>query len=140
MNNERNQSVKAMKRGFTLIEMLVVIAIIGMLATLTLKNVMGSLRESQLTTAAAQCQSLEEACVTYQMKHKKFPQNLDQLCEGSRDERILKNKQAIYDPWDNKFEMKKEGKSIIIRSAGPDGSFDTDDDITSDDDKKSKND
>lgn len=138
MNTKENSVVGSMRRGFTLVEMLVVIAIIGMLATVAVKNVMEGLETSRLTTAEAGCQSLKEACVTYSLKHKKYPSSLEQLTEG--DEPILESDKPLYDPWDNKYELELKGKNrLIIKSAGPDGSMGTDDDIRTDSKKKKDN-
>jgi len=135
MKKEQNVAVESMKRGFTLMEMLVVIAIIGMLATFVTKNVMGGLDEARLTAAEAGCQSVKEACVTYQLKHKKYPSSLEQLLEG--DNPILESDKTLYDPWDNKYEMELKGKNrLVIKSAGPDGQMGTDDDIRTDSKKK----
>ena len=132
---KENKVFKSTRRGFTLVEMLVVIAIIGMLATLAVKNIVPALEGSRITTAEAGCATLKEACVTYQMKHKKFPSSLDQLTEG--DDPILDNDKALYDPWDNKYEMEMKGKNrIIIKCAGPDGEMGTEDDIRTDSKKK----
>ena len=132
---KENKVFKSARRGFTLVEMLVVIAIIGMLATLAVKNIVPALESSRVTTAEAGCSTLKEACVTYQMKHKKFPSSLEQLTEG--DDPILDNDKALYDPWDNKYEMEMKGKTrIIIKCAGPDGEMGTDDDIRTDSKKK----
>ena len=135
MNKKENTVVESMKCGFTLVEMLVVIAIIGMLATLAVKNLMPSMQTASITTAEAGARSLYGDCVTYQMKHKKYPTSLDQLCEG--DDPILESDKPLYDPWDNKFELEIKGKNrLIIKSAGPDGEFGTEDDIRTDSKKK----
>lgn len=135
MNKQESSVVRAAKRGFTLVEMLVVIAIIGMLATLAVKNIVPALESSRLTTAEAGCQSLSEACATYHMKHKKFPTSLDQLTEG--DDPILDSDKPLYDPWDNKYEMELKGKNrLVIKSAGPDGEMGTEDDVRTDAKKK----
>ena len=135
MKREENVVVASMKRGFTLVEMLVVIAIIGMLATIAVKNVMSSLDSSRITTAEAGVQSVRDLCMTYNMKHKKMPTSLDQLLEA--DDPILDSDKPLYDPWDNKYEMEMKGKNrIIIKSAGPDGEMGTDDDIRTDSKKK----
>ena len=135
MNKSENTVVESMKRGFTLVEMLVVIAIIGMLATLAVKNLMPSMQTASITTAEAGARSLYGDCVTYQMKHKKYPTSLDQLCEG--DDPILESDKPLYDPWDNKYELEMKGKNrLIIKSAGPDGEFGTEDDIRTDSKKK----
>ena len=135
MNKKETPVVESMKRGFTLVEMLVVIAIIGMLATLAVKNLMPSMQTASITTAEAGARSLYGDCVTYQMKHKKYPTSLDQLCEG--DDPILESDKPLYDPWDNKYELEMKGKNrLIIKSAGPDGEFGTEDDIRTDSKKK----
>lgn len=134
MKQEQDTVAASMKRGFTLVEMLVVIAIIGMLATIVTKNVMGGLETSRLTAAEAGCQSLKEACVTYSLKHKKYPSSFDQLLEG--DDPILESDKTLYDPWDNKYEMEMKGKRLIVKSAGPDGQMGTEDDIRTDSKKK----
>ena len=130
MKQEQDTVAASMKRGFTLVEMLVVIAIIGMLATIVTKNVMGGLETSRLTAAEAGCQSLKEACVTYSLKHKKYPSSFDQLLEG--DDPILESDKTVYDPWDNKYEMETKGKKVVIKSAGEDGVKGTADDLRHD--------
>ena len=135
MNKKENTVVESMKCGFTLVEMLVVIAIIGMLATLAVKNLMPSMQTASITTAEAGARSLYGDCVTYQMKHKKYPTSLDQLCEG--DDPILESDKPLYDPWDNKFELEIKGKNrLIIKSAGPNGVMGDEDDIRTDSKKK----
>ena len=135
MKKEENAVVGSMKRGFTLVEMLVVIALIGMLATLVVKNVVPALQGSSETIAEAGCGVIKDAVASYQLKHKKLPTSLDQLCEG--DDPIFDNDKPLYDPWDNKYEMEIKNKTrVIIKSAGPDGQMGTDDDIRTDSKKK----
>ena len=135
MGSKNNPAVESMKRGFTLVEMLVVIALIGMLATLVVKNVVPALQGSSETIAEAGCGVLKDAVASYQLKHKKLPSSLDQLCEG--DDPIFDNDKPLYDPWDNKYEMEVKNKTrVIIKSAGPDGQMGTDDDLRTDSKKK----
>ena len=135
MEIKNNTAVESVRRGFTLVEMLVVIALIGMLATLAMKSLVPAFQGSSVTVAEAGCHSLVESCQMYQMKHKKLPSNLDQLTEG--DDPVLDSDKPLYDPWDNKYEMEIKNKvRVIIKSAGPDREWNTDDDIRSDSKKK----
>jgi prepilin-type N-terminal cleavage/methylation domain-containing protein len=131
MSKERNKFVEAAKRGFTLVELLVVVAILGILGTIAIQNVTGHIAKTRITAAEAGVRSLQEACTTYYIQHKKLPSSLDQLIEG--DDPIIEGGEgALYDPWDNKYELEVRGKRIIIKSAGEDGQMDTEDDIRSD--------
>lgn len=132
--NEKNTFNEQAKRGFTLIEILVAVAIIGIMGTIAVQSVTGYIAKTHVTAAEQGVQALKESCAAYFMQHKKFPSNLDQLTEG--DDPILESDKYLYDPWDNKYEMEVKGKRIIIKSAGEDGQMGTEDDITSADKKK----
>ena len=139
MNNEKNRFTEAAKRGFTLVELLVVVAILGILGTIAIQNVTGHIAKTRVTAAEAGVRALQEACTTYYIQHKKLPTSLEQLVEG--DDPILDGGDgALYDPWDNKYEMETKGKKIVIKSAGEDGEMGSEDDIRSDVKKKAEKD
>ena len=139
MNNEKNRFTEAAKRGFTLVELLVVVAILGILGTIAIQNVTGHIAKTRITAAEAGVRALQEACTTYYIQHKKLPTSLEQLVEG--DDPILDGGDgALYDPWDNKYEMETKGKKIVIKSAGEDGEMGSEDDIRSDVKKKAEKD
>ena len=131
MRKEENLVVTSLRSGFTLVELLVVVAILGILGTIAVQNVTGHIAKTRVTAAEAGVRSLQEACTTYYIQHKKMPSSLDQLIEG--EEPILDGGDgSLYDPWDNRYEMETKGKKIIIKSAGEDGQMGTEDDIRSD--------
>ena len=139
MSKERNKFVEAAKRGFTLVELLVVVAILGILGTIAIQNVTGHIAKTRITAAEAGVRSLQEACTTYYIQHKKLPSSLDQLIEG--DDPIIEGGEgALYDPWDNKYEMEVKGKKVVIKSSGENGVMGDEDDIRSDVKKKSEKD
>ena len=137
MNNRENKFAEAAKRGFTLVELLVVVAILGILGTIAIQNVTGHIAKTRITAAEAVVRALQEACTTYYIQRKKLPTSLEQLIEG--DDPILDGGEgALYDPWDNKYEMETKGKKVVIKSAGENGVMGDEDDIRSDVKKKSE--
>ena len=138
MERRENTYLEAARRGFTLVELLVVVAILGILGTIAIQNVTGHIAKTRITAAEAGVRSLQEACTSYFTQHKKFPTSLDQLVEG--DDPIVEGGEgALYDPWDNKYELEvKNKKRIVVKSAGEDGQMGTEDDIRSDVKKKSE--
>ncbi len=137
MKKEETVVGQSMRAGFTLVELLVVVAILGILGTIAVQNVIGNISKARQTAAEQGVVSLKEACSTYYIQHKKLPTSLDQLLEG--DEPILESDKGLYDPWDNKYEMEKKGKNIVIVSLGEDGIKGTEDDVRSDSKKKKSN-
>lgn len=140
MRKEENIVVSSMKSGFTLVELLVVVAILGILGTIAIQNVTEHLKTANITAAQASVKSLSEAVTSYYIKNKKLPNSLNQLVEGSDDDPpILEGGEgALIDPWDNEYTFETHGKRFVIISAGPDGEKGTEDDIRSDKSSKQK--
>lgn len=116
-----------MKRnaGFTLIEMLVVMAILGMLVALVGPSIWNNLGRGQRSAAAAQIANLRTALDTYLLDNGRYPQSLDGLVENdtSRD-----TWQGPYlrgdlpnDPWGNAYVYELDGREIFLYSYGADG-------------------
>ena len=139
MNKTERKTIAAARRGFTLVELLVVVAILGILGTIAIQNVTGHIAKTRITAAEAGVRALQEACTTYYIQRKKLPTSLEQLVEG--DDPILEGGDgALYDPWDNKYEMEVKGKKVVVKSAGENGVMGDEDDIRSDVKKKSEKD
>jgi len=109
MTTKRNRR----QRGFTLIELMVVIAIIGVLATVVTAALLGASEEGNVTAAKAQIKNFETALMQYRLKNKTFPtteQGLNALVSGPQ--RFLNSSSVPKDPWGNDY---------VYRAPGPDG-------------------
>lgn len=131
-------NVKSRKRhakaGFTLVELMVVISIIAILATIVGYNVLGSVDEGNIAAAQAQIKQFENALVAYKIKFKRFPDSLDALAKPAKGEPLMKS--IPKDPWGNPYQFTAKGSnSYTIVSYGADGrqgGSDIDADISSD--------
>ena len=135
MNNthkeQQQQQQRNRRSGFTLVEILVVVAIIGLLAAVAVNNVVDRLREARIAATRASINSIYQAAKIYSMDHNgKFPSSIEDLTkeEGERGSYIEGDK--ITDGWGTDFQLQLSGKKIKITSAGPDLEFGTDDDLT----------
>lgn len=142
MRNEENEMAVAMRAGFTLIEILVAVAIIGILGAVAVVNVTSNIESAKITAAQESVNNLKNAVTTYYLKNKKYPTDLkDLIKEDSNGESVLEGGEgALEDPWGSEFKYERKGSKIVIISAGPDGEFGGEDDIRSDKIKKTKKD
>jgi len=123
--------VRTSQAGFTLVEIMVVIVILGLLATMVAKNVMGASDDARIATAQDQRKTIADAVEWYYSKNGKLPESLEELVDpDAKGGNLLKELQK--DPWDHDFALRGESKrDFEVLSWGPDGSEGTDDDISS---------
>lgn len=129
------------QQGFTLIEVMVVLLIIGIMASFVAPQILGNQEEAQLKKAAVDIQQLEGALEMYKLKNNVFPsteQGLEALVSQPVIEPIPRNypsdgfiKRLPQDPWGNDYLLLNPGEmgNIDIFSVGPDGEPGTEDDI-----------
>ena len=123
------------ERGFTLIELMVVIVILGILAGLIVPRIMGRPDEARRAKARIQLESLETALKLYKLDNGNYPtteQGLQALVEAPAVGALAKNwRQGGYlekgkvpkDPWDNDFVYISPGAhgDYDLSSRGADG-------------------
>jgi len=79
MNTVRRNSRPERQRGFTLMELLVVLAILGLLMSLVGPQVLNQLGGAKTKTAAIQIKDLEQAMEMYKLDVGRFPNNNEGL-------------------------------------------------------------
>lgn len=119
-------------RGFTLLEMLVVLVIIGLLAGLVGPQLMGRVDTSRQTTAETQGRMLKSALDTMRLDIGRYPteeEGLDMLMTPPAEERAARRWQGPYlsedvpmDPWGNPYRYDViSATTIAVYSLGADG-------------------
>jgi general secretion pathway protein G len=124
------------RSGFTLVEVLLVIAILGILAGTLMVNVGGKSEQARIKSARASIGALSSAVQTFQIDLARLPSDLGELFSDPGDPNwqgpyMMGSKDSMVDAWGTPFVITKSGTSFKLSSAGPDKSVGTGDDITS---------
>lgn len=116
------------RRGFTLIELMVVILILAILAALIIPKVIGRTDDAKRAQASTNITELEKALEQFRVDTDRYPtteEGLDALRQEPAD---IKNWRGPYtskdippDPWGNPFQYESDGKTYTIVSYGADG-------------------
>ncbi len=131
----RIRLVAAVQAGFTLVEMLVVLAIIGLLAGLVAPRVFGQLAEAKVRTAHIQIESLKNSLDLFFLDAGRFPTTSEGLAALVTHPADLANWSGPYvkgtavprDPWNNPYLYRspgQNGRPYEIVSSGPGGKGD----------------
>lgn len=127
--------------GFTLLEIMVVIVILGILASMVVPNIMGNKEQADRQKAVSDIIALENALDMYKLENNFYPstqQGLDALVNkpsGTPEPKSYRENGYIRrlpeDPWGTQYLMLSPGEhgAIDIFSAGPDLQPGSEDDI-----------
>lgn len=127
--------------GFSLLEVMVVLVIIGMIMAIVAPNIMGQQEEAAVDKARLDIQQLEDAMAMYKLRNKAYPtteQGLEALVTETDVEPLPRRfpeggfiDKLPEDPWGNPYQLVSPGEEgkIDLFSMGPDGEVGTEDDI-----------
>lgn len=124
-------AVRQTERGFTLVEIMVVIVILGLLATLVVPNIMAQSDKAKISKAETDCKMIAEQVRMYWVDNSRLPETLEDLVTKN-DKGDSYIEELPVDPWDTPYEL-LEGdtrRDFEVISCGPDQSEGTEDDIS----------
>jgi general secretion pathway protein G len=126
--------MRALRRkqdGFTLIEIMVVILILGLLATIVVQSLRGATDKAKRTKATADLAELKTALDRYYLDSGSYPttdQGLQALVSVPTSGRIPANyeeggyiQRVPQDPWGSNYVYQSNGNTYLLKSYGADG-------------------
>lgn len=130
------------QRGFTLLEIMVVIVILGILASLVIPSLMGNKDRADRQKAVSDIVTLENALDMYKLDNGRYPTSAQGLQALVKEPQLAPQprnyrsdgyiRRLPEDPWGNPYQLVSPGEhgAVDIFSAGPDGEAGTEDDVT----------
>jgi len=140
MNQRENFAMRSRRYnqdGFTLIEIMVVILILGLLATIVVQSLRGAADKAKRVKAQADLAEYKTALDRFYLDNGYYPttdQGLNALVSAPTSGRVPANYESggyieriPKDPWGGNYFYQSDGNSYVLKSFGPDGVESSDD-------------
>jgi len=128
---EAQRAIAQNARGFTLLEVMVVIVIIGIMASLVGVNVINRLEEAKIESGEIQLATFRDALDMFKIDNGAYPDTalgLEALGAGG----YLRDNRVPPDPWSRPYlYISEDGWTYQVWSSGPDAKPGTEDDVFS---------
>ena len=115
-------------RGFSLIELLVVIGILAVIAAIVAPNLLGKADDANVNAAKVQIEQISSAIELYRLETGRHPEGLQDLLEDPGNTPrwkgpYLRKKSLLQDPWHNDLVFRRPGEygPYDLLSYGSDG-------------------
>lgn len=125
MKNRQSSIVRRqLKRGFTLIEILLVVVIIGIIVGIAVPKMSGKIGMSLDVAARASLKSVETAIQNYEMENLRLPDSIDDLTKVNNGKGPYLKPSELEDPWGQKYQYSKPGshnRGYDLSTTSPEG-------------------
>ena len=132
-HSERNRAVHSRRQGFTLVELLLVLVILGILAAIVLPRFTNRTKQAQIAATQTQIATFKTALDAYEVDNGYYPKGKNGLMDLIQQPRDAQNWRGPYiqsdsipkDPWGNDYIYECPGRhnptSYDLSSPGPPG-------------------
>jgi general secretion pathway protein G len=133
MPTNMREKMRRSQGGFTLIELMVVILIIGLLATIVVQSLKGATDKAKRVKAEADISEIKTALDRYYLDVGSYPNteqglqalvsapNAANVSQGGGDYQGPYLEKLPPDPWGNQYVYQSDGNSYVLKSYGADG-------------------
>ncbi len=130
--NRKTSFHRTARKGFSLMELMIVIIILGLLAALVMPNLIGKSEQAKQGLVCIQMENIRNALDSFKLDNGTYPdteQGLDALIKNPDPERYVnyapggyfKNAVLPKDPWKHHYIYTKDDNGINLISLGADG-------------------
>jgi len=119
------RAARAARRGVTLVEVLIVVAIMSLIATTVVVAVIPKFRGAQVDTASNSAREIRNAVTRYRARGTEQCPTITQLVS----EKEIDTASKLDDPWGSPFKIECPEDEVYVTSFGPDKKEGTADDI-----------
>lgn len=124
VHRRRRSTTRRTREGMTLVEIMAVLIIIGLVATMVSVAVLPQIQKARVKATRANGQAIRSAAVMYLTENDNCPTVQDLV-----DDKILDRATNTKDEWGNDFTIECDEEGPTVVSAGPDKQMGTEDDI-----------
>ncbi len=109
-------------RGFSLIELLIVVAIIGLITAIAIPNLLNAIQRSRQTRSINDMRTISNGLGIYQQDFAKFPvaTSLADVTDISNDLIPFIGSVPVLDGWTKTFQYRSDGDTYTLASFGAD--------------------
>lgn len=133
-HERRNLSARGSRSGFTLIEVMLVVVILGILATIAVVATRGRTTEASIAATRATIGGVATALDAFEVDNGTYPNSLNELVSDTGNATwrgpYLRAGRLPADAWGGGLNYSKSDSGYKIVSAGPDKQFGSGDDLT----------
>ena len=111
-----NTSIKKYLNGFTLVEILIVVVIVGILAAIAIPTYYSYVKKGYATEAKTQIKSIVQAADMFKSENGSFPTDIMTM----KDEGYLDIKKSVLKKWEFEFSFDDDGETGVVTATSTD--------------------